>query len=379
MKQAHTVRNILHKKGRYATEGHIYLRVGIPGENAPELSSHGYKISAADWNAEDEIVKKSNKDANQINTAITARKNEIAEQLRNRAMSRDQVKELLAPKADGTVRGSFIKFYADFLKIQEKRVTPHYYAHLDIYFRQFRETMGIEMKFEDVTVAALEKYEMSLHKLAATTRHTKIKKLKEIINRAVKMGHIDYKQIAGYKWPTYKQPETHYLTLAQTETIWNNLITGKYDSDPSLRLIAAFFLVECYSGIRFSDWGKFRVETLINGEALKVRTTKTKTDVYLPFKTFPRLAKVVGYIRDNGLKFDLTEQATNRILKYTIGKELALPFPLTTHVGRHTCGTLLGAMNWPTRRIAKVLGITEPTANRYINAAGDNDDLLPGL
>jgi integrase len=130
--------------------------------------------------------------------------------------------------------------------------------------------------------------------------------------------------------------------------------------------IACFFLVECLSGIRFSDWGKFKIETLVKNRNFRVRAQKNKEPIYLPLDKFKRLGRIVDYIAEKELKFDITEQATNRLLKY-LGSKIGKP-DLTTHVGRHTCGTLLGEMGYSTRAISEVLGISEKTAKRYVKA-----------
>ena len=41
---------------------------------------------------------------------------------------------------------------------------------------------------------------------------------------------------------------------------------------------------------------------------------------------------------------------------------------LTTHIGRHTCATLLMEMGYSTADVAQVLGISEQTAKTYAKA-----------
>lgn len=74
--------------------------------------------------------------------------------------------------------------------------------------------------------------------LQGTTIHNRMKYLKEIIGRAIKQELIKPKQIAGYNFPVYTQPETHYLTLAQTKEIADKIYNGAYDSNKTLRLVA---------------------------------------------------------------------------------------------------------------------------------------------
>ena len=82
-------------------------------------------------------------------------------------------------------------------------------------------------------------------------------------------------------------------------------------------------------------------------------------------KVFTRLGKVIDYITKHNIRMKVELQVANRELKL-LGRELKLKFGLTTHIGRHTCGTLLGEMGYSTRSIADVLGISEMTAKRYV-------------
>lgn len=377
-----SVSNVFRKKKKTDKEGYLYLRIGIPGQHSPEFKSYGIKIHQDQWDAENEIIKRSHKDAVQLNAKLQQKKAEVVKMLEDAPATpnRERIQEKINKKS---YKGSFIDFYADHVNLIEKRNSKRYHIHFDTNFRQFREAMGADIQFEDISVKLLEKYEASL-KVNSTTLHVKMRKLREVINKAIRRGLIQYAQIDGYSWPKYKAPHKDYLTLEQTEVIANKLYEGGYDYDPGLRTIAAFFLVECYGGIRYSDWSRFEVEKRVHNEGMKIITQKTNTGVYLPFSKFPRLEKIINYIREHNLKFTFTVQYTNRELKHSIGKnDLKLKFPLTTHVGRHTCATLLGEMRYSTRTIGKILGISEKTAATYIkdtdHATRYEIDTLGGL
>lgn len=366
--QRPSVKNILRKKSAKDKEGYITLRVGVPGSSTPELRAYGYRIHEDQWNKEYELVEKSHKDATQINAEITAKKQKYDKIFKDDTgpLSRERICDLLD---DGRKsHGSFMLFYAKYVDLEGKRNSDGYAAILLGDYNTFKKYAGDSVRFEDVTLELLEGYESYLRskEYADTTIHTKMKHLKQPIDKSIKRRLIMYEAIDGYRWPDVGEPETHYLTLEQTEIIAQKLYAGDYSYDSEMQHIAAFFLVECYSGIRFSDWGRFEIEKLINNNNLKVSTKKTGAPVYLPLNVFKRLGKVIEYIKTHNLKFKLTEQTTNRILKHTIAKDLRLKFNLTTHVGRHTCGTLLGEMGYSTRAIAEVLAITEDTAKRYI-------------
>ncbi len=189
--------------------------------------------------------------------------------------------------------------------------------------------------------------------------------LSEVINKAIDRGLIKPQQVRGYKFPPYIEPETEYLTLEQVNKIGELIYNGSLDHDIRLKTAACFFMLECCGGIRFSDWNNFKVETLITGRNFKVRTTKTKSVVYLDLDVFRSLDKVIQYIQANNIVFDLQMKTTNDKLKI-IGGMIGLKFGLTTHVGRHSFGTLLGEIGYTTRFIGQAMGISERTAQRYV-------------
>ncbi len=362
-----TINLELVKKTASSIEGYIKIAVYVPSTHRPKYQSTGYKILVKDWDKENQIVKRSCTDFQTINYECQKQRDTIEAVFKD-ALKKDKsfteayIVDTLKPKS---VAGSFLQFYKTFLELQEKRNSSGYFKHWEMEYRRLEKFAGPNLAFEDITVNFLERYEKSL-KYAPTTINTIIKRLNEVINRAIERELISPKQVAGFKLPGYKQPETKYLTLAQTEKIANLLYDGKLDSQPLLRTTAAFFLVECYGGIRFSDWSKFEVEKLIEERNFKVRATKNNQPIYLNLDKFKRLDKIIQYIAANDIKCNLTEKSANLMLK-DLQVLIGIDWGLSTHDGRRTCGTLLAEMGYNTRAIALVLGISEQTAKTYIH------------
>lgn len=272
------------------------------------------------------------------------------------------VKGLFQPEGKDK-SGDFHAFHSSYIKYLKSNFSPGYIKHLEVEQRQLKKYRPT-LRFSDINDDFLEQYEMQLT-CAATTKHTKMKRLKEVVDRAVAKGKIDGKKVATYKLPPYVEPEGQYLTLPQTEIIANAIYEGDLDFNANIKKVACYFLVECYSGIRFSDWHRFKIETLLRDRNFKVRAKKNKEPVYIPLNVFKRLGTIIDYIVANDIVFDLKERETNIMLK-ALPVVLKLPIQdLTTHVGRHTCGTLLGEMGYNDREIAEILGISEKTAKTY--------------
>lgn len=236
---------------------------------------------------------------------------------------------------------------------------------------RLKEYTGGSLPFSAITTKWLENYEaFCAERLDANTSlPVTMRLLFERLRDAQRNGLFDMTEVGGYKRPKYKHPERPYLTLEQTEKIWEWIEQGDFNQDAGMLKVACFFLVECYAGIRFSDWGKFTIEQIIDKQGLKVRTSKTGAPIYARIDKSPRLKKLIEFIQDNELVFDLSEPYANRCLKH-IGGRLGLKFKLTTHVGRHTCATLLLEMGYSKDYIATYLGISLQTVEIYAKVTG---------
>lgn len=368
--QKHSVKVVLHKHKASDLEGYLYLRVKVPGEKKYKQKALGYKVPVKLWDAENQKIRRGFPDFEEINMDLDSQRVAFKKWLQSdsekgKAITEHTLTERLSGKRYSP--GSFIAHFEQHIDYLASRQSKGYVNHWRVEYRHLVKYAGDRLAFEDITAKWLERYEMELSKDVnpKTTLPTKIKKISELITKAIKRGEMSAQQVAGYKFPTYVSPERNYLTLEETDKIWENIMKGTYSDQPQMLMVAVYFLVECYSGIRFSDWSRFKVEKLMHHDNLKVRAKKNGEPVYLPLKHFPRLKKVLDYISENDIKFSHSMKETNIKLK-SVGNLVGLDFELTSHKGRHTCGTLLGELGYAAKDIAEVLGISENTAKIYI-------------
>jgi len=359
-----TTKLALVKKYASDIDGYIKVKVYVPDTYKPLYKTTKYKVPEKFWDEENEIVLKGFQDYRLINDQIAKSKNEVEDTFkddlrRGVLFTKAYIENVLKPK---TSDGEFLEFYHNHIRYRSVSCSPDYIEHFMIEKRKFGEYAGLNVLFSDITTTLLEGYEMSL-KCATTTKNSKMKRLKEVIDKAVAMGKIKTENIAGYTFPSYEAPERPYLTLDETELIANSIYNGEFDYNARLKTVACYFLIECYSGIRFSDWGRFSVEKLVKDRSLKVRAKKNGEPVYLPLNVFTRLGKIVDYVRDSKIVYKLDSE-TNNLLKI-MAIQLKIKKHITTHIGRHTCGTLLGEMGYNDNEIADVLGISPATASTY--------------
>jgi site-specific recombinase XerD len=84
----------------------------------------------------------------------------------------------------------------------------------------------------------------------------------------------------------------------------------------------------------------------------------------------PSLKRIVGFIKDNDLRYHESGQHANRILKI-IATSAKISKHLTTHVGRHTFATQNLSIGVSKEAIASALGVSLKVVNTYAQIVPD--------
>lgn len=356
--------------------GMLKLRIGIPGQRKYKFKTLGYKIPEVLWNAEAEQVKKGFPNYQYINADISRKKGEVEQGLLGEAIKGKKITENTIKRQLITPNGDFIQFFADYIEKlrsprvvngeQVKKYAETYIAKWSGHLNAVKEYAGNFLPFEDINVAWLEGYENNKGKTQErnTTLHLTMKRVMEVVRKAIKAGLIDPAAVSDYKIPPYVGPEREYLTLDELDKLGKEIYSGKLDSRPDFKALCCYFLLECCCGLRFSDWRRFKIEKLIDGEAIKVRAKKNGQPVYVPISNSPRLLKISRYITKHKIKYDETLQHANRLLKL-IPSIVPIKVHFSTHIGRHTCATMLLELGYSKEAIAEQLGVSIRTVDIY--------------
>lgn len=341
----------------------------IPGGKRYIFKTSKLKINQSEWDADNQIIKKNNINARAHNADLTMGMDNIIETMktanRNGAiLTESYLVELLSH--DKPRNGSFLTFFEEYIKQKATRTSKAYIKQLEVEYRCFKNFIKRDIQFSDINSKLLNQYEASLP-VSRTTIHKKMKRIREVIKQAEKEELIKPSQTNGYQLPTYQAPERTYLTMPELEKIEEAIYTGQFDYDPLLLSVACYFMIECSVGIRFSDWKRFEVKTVWKSKLFTVTAQKNKQPISIEIEKFPKLNRVVNFINDNNIKFTITEQMTNRLLKH-MAAVLRINKKLTTHIGRHTCATLLAEKGYNELDISEVLGISPNVAKTYIKS-----------
>ena len=168
-------------------------------------------------------------------------------------------------------------------------------------------------------------YLMKVANLSNNTLGKNIKTLKTFLNEASERGlntNFEYKR---KKFKSLKEESDKiYLSENEIQIIYNLDLSAK----PYLDRIRDLFVIGCYTGLRFSDYGQINQENILDGNKLKVRAFKTKDIVVIPIS---RLVNEILLKYNFQLPKPITNQKTNEYLK-VIGEIAKIDLPIETNI-----------------------------------------------
>lgn len=173
----------------------------------------------------------------------------------------------------------------------------------------------------------------------------KFKFLRTMANLAHKDKLISSYPFDQFTMPKYRAPKRQFLTRAQVQTIEDFL-----PKSDNLKLCATWFLIGCFTGLRYSDKQAFRKDKNIKDGRLIIYTAKTGEIVSMPVSE-----KVQSLLE--GISYQnlfISNQKYNDALK-RIADKCDLP-AMTSHTARHTFATLAASMGISQEVTAKLLG-----------------------
>jgi len=263
---------------------------------------------------------------------------------------------------------SFLKYFAartdeyEAIKKSNWKIYKTTLNHLKEYFgRERPEFEDIDTKF----YLDYNKYLLSKD-LATNTISNHWKYIKEIMKHALyhkKHNNLDYH---FFKRGSEKA-DTVFLTEIELQKIFDLKLSGYLDKARD------YFLIGCYTGLRFADWDKVQ-KSLIKDDQAIIRNSKTGERSVIPIATNvlrilnkykdgilpnkPSNQKLNKYVKDVVEKAEITEPIEITITKG--GKKITKTKPkykcISTHTARRSFATIMILNGVPPHLIMKVTG-----------------------
>jgi integrase/recombinase XerD len=212
-------------------------------------------------------------------------------------------------------------------------------------------TWSGEIKLSKITLEKLNEYKGHLFsKYHQNTIAKSFKNLKTLLLKAKAERLIEYDPFDLFEKPQYRNPKRDYLTINQVNKIEEFSVDPKYPE--TLRNLATWFVIGCYTGLRHSDMVQFNKDEHIKAGRLVLETVKTKDIVGMPVKG--KLQDLFDRVGWSGLS--LSNQKSNEYLK-EVAKAKDLPDNITMHVSRHTFAVRCADAGISPEVTAKLMGI----------------------
>lgn len=342
----------------------IYLRITIDRKVAYLAS--GDFIEERQWDIKNEQVKNHPLERD-INARLRDIKAKVSHKFNERLLAGKHIsaKELKAIFSGGMDMHNLFDFSETFIKeVQHKRSSgtlENYRKHL---LRLEQYVGSRNLFFEDIDPYWLGKYETTLReqwidkeqtkRLSNNYIHALFKTLKVIFNAALKKGIITDYPFDRYENPIYTAPVKDYLTIQEIGLIEEFADNTK---DKVLKQTAVYFLFGISTGLRISDWYRFKINDHISNNKVLLRAKKNGEWVAMPVNAILKR----NLARMKRLPLSIEEPTINEKLK-VIASILGINKHLTSHTGRHTFAiTLCADRGVSSETCAVLMGITIAT------------------
>ncbi len=256
-------------------------------------------------------------------------------------------------------------------------------------YRFIKHLKKRDLKFEEINDVFYERYKkfnFDVEKKSISTFSNLVKDIKTVINEAIEDGFIQERRYSLRKFisPTYES-DSVALTLDQLE-----LIHQVHLEDESLDKARDFFLIGCYTALRYSDLMNLTDAKVSNGY---IRVKQIKTDGFVTIPISKRVEPIFEKYPNKFPKIDFGLHAYNTKVRkvaklagldkfvqirrsnggHVIVEEKRLFELISSHTARRTYATNMFKLGLPTSLIMAVTGHkTESSFLLYIKATNED-------
>jgi len=330
--------------------GLVEILIYINRKSRP-IRSTGVSVEPKFWDVAKHCVKRTHPNADLLNNQILAARNKIENMILEHKLNGSGKfnVDALATKED-----SFFDFFQRITEVNTdfSPGTKLIYRRTLKYLKEYSEDLPIR-KVDVKYMEGFNRFLIETKKLSSNTRASLFKKIKKCFNLAIQQDLIQFSQNPFKKGFGVREVdiETKSLSLEELRKI------ESYDIElrPELERTRDMFLFACYTGLRYGDLVSLTSENfrcLADGRLrLSYRPGKTK---HLSSKKIEwivsdfwngKIDLIINkyldkFSQDSVAFFYYTNQAYNRNLK-ELGRFVGIEQPLTSHLARKTCITLL--------------------------------------
>lgn len=290
--------------------------------------STGLNVPKKAWDKEDQKAKplneytSTNKHLRDINSFLLNKYDELfpkgekfsKEDVKKKSSEIKEAYQVFAGRKTATPshNTTLLEYIPIFQERYRNKFTSNHIAHfngLKTHLETFQKKTGIQVDFDTVNKNFYLKFTEYLksENRKTNTIGSHIRRIKRIMNEAVedKLTTNQEHRAKGFK-VLNEATDSVYLTEEEIRALYNMEL-----EDLRLRRMRDLFVLNCYTGLRHSDWPKVSFENIDDGK-LYVKTQKTKEPVIIP--VHPIIMEILNrYGSDLHIP---TNQESNRVLRW---------------------------------------------------------------
>jgi len=259
------------------------------------------------------------------------------------------------------VQTTLLSFIGVFQERYKNRFNPTHVLHynaLKTHLESFQQKKGFKVDFDTIGKDFYLQFTLYLKEigLKPNTIGSHIKRVKRLMNEAVEDNLTTNQEHHKRDFKVIKvDVDTVYLTEAEIQALYELEI-----DIPEKRRVRDIFVLNCFTGLRHSDWSKVSFENIHNGN-LYVRTQKTDEPVILPVK--PLVLEILNkYNNKLGvISLQKTNEAIRFIGQLAFSKQIKSIninkcLEIRTHTARRSFATNAYLAGIPIRDIMQITG-----------------------
>lgn len=333
-------------RNRPDKKGYCQVRVIIQDKGKRVFVPLALKLLPSDWDSSSQRVKTSHSNASTINNVLKLKMSDLQASLATQSLKGKLSLETIAGRKIN--KTSFRSFAGACLDKWEKSKSVN---SIKAYTSMLRKVIEFDedVSVEDISPDWLARYESHCWTECGPGGTLKrVAFISVILKEAIRHGLIDRDPFLIYKKPAKKNPPKVWLTMDEMCIIEQNACKTKSEV---IRKTSYWFLLACYTGLRYSDIEKFDPKKNIQDGRLILYTQKTGEVVSI--KLMPKVKELIKVVSKLGPVY--SNQKINAYLK-SVAHHAKIDKLVTFHTGRHTFAVNCANLGISQEVAAKLLG-----------------------
>lgn len=339
------------RKDRADRLGKCQIRIRAVLNGKSKYVGTGIKIHPNNWDSSNQRIKHIAPNAGQLNFKLSDLKLNYERELLNvermtGSITEAKMDQVLAKENSYDFHKYAERYFKNFSK-QFKEETLKTYRYDLEKLQEFRRTLLIS----DWTPEFVAKYHHFMVNVRGNSQNTcnkALKPIKKVLRHAREVDHLIKDD--PFKVYNISKEETIPVYLEQYELakLWDILVNNPLEMHPTLRMTGLYFMLSCYTGLRYSDLAQVHNSNIIKDNRISLTMVKGQDPLRLPL-----LKEAIILLKLIGDKKVISNQKGNEYLK-VIQKLAGIKKDLHWHAGRHTLG-MMAADNGLDKDVTAVL------------------------